>query len=418
MIAMTRRNRWSIGGVMLVAIGTCAGSRPGVAADSGPVTNVRVTEWAAASATLTFDVGWKNSWRHEGNHDALWVFFKYRPAGGDEWRHLRLAADKTVNPTGYGQTAGTRLDLIVPDGDDGFLGMLVRRADYGFGPLAATGVTARLDLGAATGLPSAHQVELRGFGIEMAFVPEGTFVLGGDIEPCRFYEYTDGSQHVKPYRVRAAGPIPTGRQPGRLWARRGNEPEDGGEIPAGYPTGFGAFYAMKYHAMFYFPHFVASLPPAEAQAFLAAAEKMNKHGGLSWADGAAFAAWAAVRPLTELEYEKLTRGPIEPDWDTGDTLNHPSFWGVESINGWRSPREQTVTVANAAGRRFRGTHGRGTPALPADWPQGDAAGSGIRGGHGRAGNPSYRLDAADGSASRAPGVGWRGARTAPRGVGL
>jgi hypothetical protein len=404
---------------LIVVLGALLACMPrGIAADAGPVTNVRVTEWSKTAAILTFDVGWKNSWRHEGNHDALWVFFKYRPEGSDEWRHLRLAADKTVNPTGYGQAGGSRVDLIVPDGDDGFLGMLVRRADYGLGPIAATGVTARWDLAAAPGISPDQKISFLAVGIEMAYVPEGAFVLGGGSEPLHFYEYTDGSQHQKPYRVAAAGAIPTGRQQGRLWARRGNEPEDGGETPAGYPTGFGGFYAMKYHAMFYFPRFVESLPPDEVEALGAAAEKMNKHGGMSWADGAAFAAWAAIRPLTELEYEKLTRGPIEPDWDTGDTLNHPSFWGVESINGWRSPREQTVTVANAAGRRFRGTHGRGTPALPADWPQGDAAGSGIRGGHGRAGNPSYRLDAADGSVTRAPGVGWRGARTAPRGVGL
>jgi len=274
MIAMTRRDRWSIGGVLLVAIGACAGGRPGVAAEDGPVTNVRVTEWSKTAAILTFDVGWKNSWRHEGNHDALWVFFKYRPEGSDEWRHLRLAADKTVNPTGYGQAGGTRVDLIVPDGDDGFLGMLVRRADYGLGPIAATGVTARWDLAAAPGISPDQKISFLAVGIEMAYVPEGAFVLGGGSEPLHFYEYTDGWQHQKPYRVAAAG------------------------------------------------------------------------------------------------------------------------------------------------RRFRGTHGRGTPALPADWPQADAAGSGIRGGHGRSGNPSYRLNAADGSATRAPGVGWRGARSAPRGVGL
>lgn len=392
----------------------------GIGADAGPVTHVRVAEPMQTRATLTFDVAWKNSWRHEGNHDALWVFFKYRPEGSEEWRHLRLAADRTVNPAGYGQRAGTRVDLIVPDGDDGFLGLLVRRAEYGLGPLAATDVTASWDLENAEGISADRKVEVRGFGIEMAFVPEGSFLLGdGGSEPCHFYEYTDGSQHTKPYRVAAIGPIPTGRQQGRLWARRGNEPEDGGEIPAGYPTGFGGFYAMKRHAMGTFPLFIDSLSRAEARSYGFGVEKnVDWSSGLSWADGTAFGAWAAIRPLSELEYEKVSRGPIEPGWDTGDSLNHPSFWGVESINGWRCPREQTVTVANPAGRRFRGTHGRGIPALPADWPQADAAGVGIRGGFGRAGIPSYRSDAASGNATRTPGVGWRGARTAPRGVGL
>ena len=419
MANLPRRSNPAAGCVgLIVALGALLGCMPrSIAAGAGPVTNVRVTEWSKTAAILTFDVGWKNSWRHEGNHDALWVFFKYRPEGSDEWRHLRLAADKTVNPTGYGQAGGTRVDLIVPDGDDGFLGMIIRRADYGLGSLSATGLTARWDLATAPGISPDQKISLLAVGLEMAFVPEGAFVLGGDIEPFRFYEYTDGSQHQKPYRVAGAGPIPTGRQPGHLWARRGNEPEDGGTLPAGYPTGFGGFYAMKYHVMPYFARFVESLSPAEVQSMGWPPEALSQRG-MSWAEGTAFAAWAALRPLSELEYEKLTRGPIEPDWDTGDRLNHPSFWGVEAINGWRSPREQTVTIANPAGRRFRGTHGRGTPSLPADWPQADGAGSGIRGGHGRSGNPSYRLDAADGSATRAHGVGWRGARTAPRGVGL
>jgi hypothetical protein len=140
-------------------------------------------------------------------------------------------------------------------------------------------------------------------------------------------------------------------------------------------------------------------------------------GGLSWADGAAFAAWAGLRPMTELEYEKITRGPIEPGWDTGDSLDHPSYWEVQDINGWRLPVEHPVTVGHPKGRDFKGTHGQGTVALPADWPQGDAVGSGIRGGHGAAGNPSNRLDAATAVVERPRFGYWRGVRTAPKGVG-
>jgi hypothetical protein len=389
----------------------------GVAADRDPlaVTNVRVTERQAATATLTFDVTWKDSWRHEGNHDAMWVFFKYRPKGADDWRHVRLAADRTLNPTGYGQAEGTRVDLIVPDGDDGYLGMLVRRAEYGLGTVEAQGVTARWDLRSARGVPPDHDVALLAFGIEMAFIPEGSYLLGdGGTQTFHFYQYTDGSQHHKPYRVAAAGAIQTGRQPGRLWAR-GNEPEDGGQIPAAYPTGYGAFYAAKRHAMSLYPAFAARLSEDEKQTFNR--WQSNQYSG-SWPDGAAFAAWAALRPLSELEYEKLTRGPTEPGWNTGDSLDHPSFWGVHNINGWRVPREQTVTVANAAGRRFRGTHGGGTTTLPADWPQQDAVGAGVRGGYNTAGDPSCRADAATGAATPRNGLGWRAARTAPKGVGL
>jgi hypothetical protein len=103
--------------------------------------------------------------------------------------------------------------------------------------------------------------------------------------------------------------------------------------------------------------------------------------GLSWADGATFAAWAGLRPMTELECEKVVRGSREPIPDEVG----PSYWGVSGYNAWvwnamkGDPQcERPVTVSNAAGRRFRGTHGRGTLTLPADWPQADAVGSGLR----------------------------------------
>ncbi|MFN7811428.1 MAG: hypothetical protein ACK5SI_02045 [Planctomycetia bacterium] len=406
------------GAGLIVTLAAMLGQIPhAVAADTGPVTNVRVAARGDGTATLTFDVSWKGSWRHEGNHDAAWVFFKVRAADAEAWQHVRLAADRPLNPSGYGQADGTRVDLLVPDGEDGHVGMIVRRADYGIGDVAARGVTAVWDIAAARDVPRNLEVRIQPVAIEMVFVPEGPFDLGSDgNEPQHFYRFTDGLQHTAPYRVTDAGPIPTGRQAGKLWARRGNEPEDDGSLSAAFPNGYRAFYCMKGHVMREWDSFVNTLTPAEVD--LVGPASPNKHGGLAWADGAAFASWAGLRPLTELEYEKLTRGPIEPGWDTGDSLNHPSFWGVSAINGWRSPRERVVTVANAAGRAFRGTHGRGTLNPPDDWPRRDAVGAGIRGGHGAAGNPSYRRDAAVIDPDRKPGYGWRGVRTAPRGVGL
>jgi len=387
------------------------------------IENVTVAPRDAKTATVTFDISWQGSWRHEANHDAAWVFFKVRAEGQKEWQHVHLVADKVLNPRGYGQEkGGTPLDFIVPDGKDGFTGMFVRRAEYGIGKVAATKVTAVWDLTASKGTAKDTKVRVQAMGIEMVFVPEGAFYLGsGGTEPYRFYRYTDGTQHTLPYRVTSAGAIPTGRQKGKLWARHGAQPEDKGEIPAAFPNGYAAFYCMKRHITSprgQYADFVSALTPVQAAGRYPASAAISKHGGLSWADGAAFAAWAALRPMTELEYEKVTRGPMEPGWDTGDELDHPSYWEVQDINGWRLPIERAVTVGNAKGRRFQGTHGRGTPTLPADWPQADAVGAGIRGGYGAAGRPSHRLRAATVAPDRTPGYGWRGVRTAPKGVGL
>jgi len=388
-------------------------------ADNLKIENVTVSPRDARTATVRFDISWDNSWRHEANHDAAWVFFKVRVDDKSDWRHVRLAADKVLNPAGYGQEkGGTLLDFIVPDRKDGFLGMFVRRAEYGVGKVAATKVTAVWDLAANQGITKDTKVGVRAFGIEMVFVPEGPFYLGsGGTEPYHFYQYTDGTQHTLPYRVTSAGAIPTGQQAGKLWARRGAQPQDNGEIPAAFPNGYTAIYCMRFQTCLQgqYAGFLSMLDPAQAK------ERDPKNGALSWADGAAFAAWAALRPMTELEYEKISRGPIEPGWDTGDVLNCPSSWDVDGMNGWRTHPERPVTVGNAKGRSFKGTHGRGTLALPADWPQEDAIGAGIRGGFGMSARPSYRLMAAEAVPERYGRAGLsclRGVRTAPKGVGL
>ncbi|MEI7838047.1 MAG: hypothetical protein WCK05_16725, partial [Planctomycetota bacterium] len=57
----------------------------------------------ARTAILKFDISWGGSFRRDFSHDAAWVFFKVRPLGSsNEWLHVRLAADKVLNPTGYG----------------------------------------------------------------------------------------------------------------------------------------------------------------------------------------------------------------------------------------------------------------------------------------------------------------------------
>ena len=403
------------------------------------VENVAVAPRDDKSAAITFNISWKGSWRHEGNHDAAWVFFKVRSEGSQEWQHVRLAADKVMNPTGYGQAkGGTPLDLIVPDGDDGFTGLFVRRAEYGVGKVVATKVAVVWNLASAKGITKDTKVEVRAFGIDMVFIAEGPYILGGGTSPFHFYQYTNETEQTLPYLVTGPGAIPTGKQPGKLWAQRGAQPEDKGEIPAAFPNGYAAIYCMKKCITgTQYAGFLNTLPPARADSFSPrGVHQMARSGtgsnvtykatsdadgninlfNLSWSDGVTFAAWAGLRPMTELEYEKITRGPRRQGWDTDEELDHPSYWLVTNMNGWRSPSERPVTVGNATGRRFKGSHGIGVPVIPADWPQADAVGAGTRGGHGPSGNPSYRRRTDTVNPQR--NSYWRGVRTAPKGVGL
>jgi hypothetical protein len=384
------------------------------------VSDVTVTPRDEKTAFLKFSVSWKESWRFESNHDAVWVFFKAMAEGEKQWQPVRLAANRVLNPDGYEQSQeGTPLDFIVPDGPDGFMGVFLRRADYcRISDVQTNELKVIWDCRAFKG--PAQTAKVKGYGIEMVYVAEGPFYVGtGGAEANAFCKFTDGIRNGQPYLVSNAGPIPTGRKNGCLWAG-GATPEDGGEIPAAFPNGYRAFYCMRYPILQWdYADFLNALPPAEAekryhssmalrsgdatnyvyrphtprpivkfkradaisyQTFLVGPAPAMCHG-LSWGDGAAFAAWAGLRPLTEMELEKVVRGPREP---VLDEVMYSYWWvqcgsqGKTGGNFGSEQSERAVSVGHAVGRKFAGTHGRGTPDLPKDWPQEDAVGAGMR----------------------------------------
>jgi hypothetical protein len=411
-------------------------------ADNLKIENVTVAPRDDKTATVKFDISWENSWRHGSFHDAAWVFFKVRSGDKSDWQPVRLVADKVLNPTGYGQEkGGTPLEFVVPSGDDGFVGLFVRRAREGKGPVAAQGVTVVWDLTPNKGIARDAETRIRAFGIEMVHVAEGPFYLGsGGTELNRFHRYVDGAPETPEtpaYLVQGAGPIPTGRQPGKLWAT-GIAPEDNSEIPSSFPNGYSAFYCMK------FPHITKAQYAGFLNTLTEPEAKERYHPGffgnaiqrsgdpptctytasvldgrcswLSWRDGAAYAAWAGLRPMTELEYEKAIRGPQEPDPRYDATS---SYWGASDVN--QGETERPVS-AGSAGLKFGGTHGRGTAALPADWPT-DLFGAAVFRGKSppRSYYPVYhlltsgRIKAITVQLVRGPNIGWRAARTAPPG---
>ena len=199
---------------------------------------------------------------------------------------------------------------------------------------------------------------------------------------------------------------------------------------------------------------------------------------LSWGDLAAYLDWCGLRPMTELEFEKACRGPLTPvaneyPWGTtgvaggaysvpnggannefisagysttlgnasydltDGAINGPlrvgifatststrisagaSFYGIMELGGnvWERP----VTIGNANGRAYAGTHGDGTLIASGDpdvttWPDPTTAdGAGYRGGA-WAGDNSYtrvsdRTIVSNVNAGRGIDVGGRGVRT-------
>ena len=389
-------------------------------------------------------------------------------------------ASRVLNPSGYGcAQSNKKMDFLVPAGfdgpvsserprGDGYTGMFIRRATQGSRcSINMKDVTAIWDLAGTPGITRDTKVQVGAFGHIMVYVPDGPFYLGsGGTESYGFYRYTDGKQNTMPYRVTNSAAIPTGKQAGQLWAR-GAEPKEDGEIPATFPNGYAAFYcAYNPLSGSQYSHFLNLLTPEQStERYHQTPEDVGlgkktghympwtgeihrtgtasnytyrfvhyrpdgrmKHTGirwLSWADSAAYMAWAGLRPMTELEYEKAMRGPRRPMPD--EVYN--SYWNIPTRGTGQSgrPRERTVTVATIEGwspHTFLGTHGLGTVTLPADWPQANAVGVGFRGGYfnGYDGDSlgglefartSNRKAAALVDPERRGGYGIRAVRTAP-----
>jgi hypothetical protein len=426
----------------------------------GRIMNVRIVPGDDKQATIQFDAAWQGSWRSDINHDAAWIFFKVRPEGAKEWQHVQLAADRVLNPKGYACEGNRKMDFLLPlpeekapvTGRDAHrsTGMFVRQASQS--PpcsIALTNVTAVWNLD-RTGIGRDTKVQIIAVCLKMVYIAEGPFYLGsGGTETAGWYEYpepkkeraatfgstngtatvvvhegVDNSTEYPAYLVKNAGPIPTGKKPGQLWAR-GAEPVEG-EIPATFPNGYAAFYVQSEWINVYDYVVMLNTVPAQVAdalydingAFFVAncyytyeEGKANPKGitregtgpdytyvqtwssyygnprqpvwgmrWLTWENAASFAAWAGLRPPTELEFEKYMRGPRQPVPDEA----HHSYWGLltrSTRQDW--PRERPVTAAKMDGwdpATFKGTHGLGTADLPADWPKKDAVGAGFRGG--------------------------------------
>jgi formylglycine-generating enzyme required for sulfatase activity len=436
---------------------------------------------------VRFDVGWEESWRGPDrpswvaavdNWDAVWVFVKFRVNGGD-WRHAGLRAGEFDAPSG--------VSVDVPaDGRGAF----VYRARSGYGRFDARGVRLAWDA-RADRVRQGARVEVRVFAVEMVYVPEGRYSLGSGGSSTS--EFRAGGTKNTPFVVSSQPSIALGGASGQLmWTADEYSGSPSGSTSASFPTGFGAFYVMKHQVtQGQYVSFLSTLTQAQADA--------RKHTGsdsryaisgsrvgefatslpfvaanyLSWADGAAFAAWAGLRPMTELEYEKAARGPLSPVPDefawgstgivqatglvnAGTVSERPKpvtanavcrkakgvqgpvrvgsfaapgrsrrdagagFYGALELSG--SLWEPSVTVGNAEGRSFAGTHGDGAldvqgNANVASWPGASAVGAGFRGGlwyitvdYLRV---SHRLFAASTYANRSYDLGWRGARSAP-----
>lgn len=318
-----------------------------------------------STTTVQFDIAWDNSWNISGvSYDAVWIFVKAQDcAGTTTWDH----ADVSTTGGDHSVTGGVLQVDAVTDGK----GVFIRRTASGAAGNIAT-ATVVLTFQSTYVIANTN---LEVFGVEMVYVAQGTFSVGdgssSDSESDSAWGTSSGSS---PRSIASEASIAQD-------ALRNNKSGDGSitahsAISAAYPKGYDAFYCMKYEvSQAQYVGFLnlldfnqqagrTAVTPASAAGTLALTDASNANrnsieivtpgsiaapavygndfngndtfdeagdGGdiacnyLSWNDLTAYLDWAALRPMTELEFEKAARG-------TNSALLVEYPWGNTTIN--------------------------------------------------------------------------------------
>lgn len=247
------------------------------------------------------------------------------------------------------------------------------------------------------------EVTLWVFALEMVYVPEGRYQLGDPLGPLGpancFYDALkcadDEAGVYQAHEVQApvqaltfldsgageedktlcidsedalevAHQLAPGDADKRLYysdnAAIGCKGDQAGPVPAEFPKGYRSFYLMKRQiTQAEYADFVNALHgSAKTSRFpywtgnyryeifwhrggVRVAQRPTRAcNWLSWIDGVCYAAWAGLRPMTELEYEKACRGPARPipgEFAWGSTALEPARVivgdedGSEIVNG-------------------------------------------------------------------------------------
>jgi len=300
--------------------------------------DVTVTDISTSShyANLQFDISWDNSWKDATNYDAAWVFAKWKLHSGTDWAHCTLAETGHTNPT------GTPSGVTIDGQSDG-MGVFIYRSANGTG--TNTWDDAKLRWNYGTDVADDATVDVKVFAIEMVYIPQGSFSLY-DGESADLISNFNSNNIISSEAAIAIGGITWDVSESTWSGAQTNDGETGGCAALGtsYPKGFDAIYCMKYEiSQAQYADFLSLLTDAQdgnrypnsngsyrhtisgSYGSYSASVPNRACNYLQWADGLAYADWAGLRPMTELEYEKICRGSETADTDYA--------WGSTTISG-------------------------------------------------------------------------------------
>ena len=420
---------------------------------------------------LIFSISWDNSWRNKRNYDAAWVFVKLSPDSEATFPtetldrlHATITSASIVGTPEGGPEGKITLS------DDG-LGFFIYPSESSRGTVTWTvSVTLSSKDLYHFGSPFAFDSEVN--ALEMVYIPKAPFYLGTADEEMlglgAYYKSGENGAFDGPFKVESESPIAIGSGKDQLWYNNfgGNlsQGDHQGPIPETFPKGYEAFYIMKYElTQGQYADFLNSLNDYSTD-FRSniGGRGYNKNRGtirlknqkyeavdpnrpanyLNWGDIMSYLDWASLRPMTEFEMEKSSRGPDFPaskaySWgnDNIDKLQRgyfddgsygmlngmhegqlkdesraifgASYYWVMDLSGGLA--EPVIAASTKLGRVYKGSHGDGTLEITyaekgnEDWPPLDklapnqkADGGGFKGGGvisiNEVGNDSHPFD--------------------------
>jgi formylglycine-generating enzyme required for sulfatase activity len=353
------------------------------------IANQTIHPYNGGDGEVEFDLAWDNSWRvatEPHNWDAVWVFCKIRRNGGD-WEHLKLKTTGHTIPQSP-QALTTAMGLV----DTGAahnastnpaVGIFIYRTNDGFGTVTANDLRLKWSY-ADNGASSGDVIDIRVVGVEMMYIPAGSFYAGDNAtsdSAFREKETTDND----PWLISSENAITTtsGTSGNYYYPGQGEAANSVFTIPAAFPKGYGAIYMAKgelsqnsWVAFFNMltstqktTRDITSSPGKNSDGLVfrnnmswasGEATLPDQGGGatyagvamsyLSWADLTAYLDWAGLRPMSELEYEKAGRGHDGRTGEPKAAVSGEYAWGTTSITG-------ATSISNGGLRNERGQGG-------------------------------------------------------------
>ncbi len=270
-----------------------------VFANNAAVSNVQLLtpDTTAGTVKVSFTLSQENpfgdlTYDNKAYSDYIWVFVKYAV----------VPEDGTVGYNHATLISGTGCVTPASDGKGAF----IKASDAGAPPGNTFSLLWNFT---ADGVAIDKTVQVKVCAIEMVLIPFGSFYYNvSGIGTATFNNYGAGAESL----VSAVSHVPTGAS-------------------SGWPNGYSSFYIMKYEvSQGQYADFLNMLKATDATARFgsytdyeytitytsgnayglrySASKPERASAYLSWDDARAYASWCALRPMTEMEFEKAARG--------------------------------------------------------------------------------------------------------------